>query len=88
MGKWYFDLQGKKQDLWVWRHMSEEGMLLEISRNTFSHYLDCEADARRYGYDGLPHFRPALFRNDAGGSGYAAAINAKRTTEAPTKAPE
>jgi hypothetical protein len=57
MDKWYFDLLGPRQDIWVWRRMSESGTLIAMSSRQFSYYLDCVADAEKHGYTGPPSFR-------------------------------
>jgi hypothetical protein len=57
MDKWYFDLLGPRQDVWVWRRMSEEGVLVAMSAQQFKYYLECVADAEKHGYRGPPSFR-------------------------------
>lgn len=57
MEKWYFDLIGPGQDVWVWRRMSADGDLIAMSSRQFRYYLDCVADAERQGYTGPPSFR-------------------------------
>jgi len=83
MCKWYFDRQGSMQDVWVWRQMSNEGTLLQISKHTFHDYLTCAVDARRHGYDGRPHFRPALRREDAAANACTPAIMNARGVAGP-----
>lgn len=57
MHKWYFDLLGEKQDVWMWRVVDEHGTLVKMSTRTFRYYLDCVQNAKRAGYFGRPHFR-------------------------------
>jgi hypothetical protein len=60
MAKFFFDLLGPKQDVWVWRQVDEDGVLLAMSADTFQYYLDCVADAKQHGFDGAhPSFRSA-----------------------------
>lgn len=57
MDKWYFDLLGPRQDIWVWRRMGNDGTLVAMSSRQFNYYLDCVADAEKHGYSGSPNFR-------------------------------
>jgi hypothetical protein len=66
LSKFYFDLLGDKQDVWIWRKVDQDGVLVDMSKNTFSYYLDCVADASLHGYDGNPSFRPGTPKMQGG----------------------
>lgn len=55
--EWYFDLIGPAQDIWVWRRVDYNGIVVGMSEGTFRYYLDCVADARKCGFEGPPRFR-------------------------------
>jgi hypothetical protein len=65
---WWFDLEGEKRDMWVWRHVGPDGAVLARSESGFGYYLDAVADARHHGFSGTPKFgKPPSRRDESAG---------------------
>jgi hypothetical protein len=41
---------------WAWRRVSDTGAVVAVSSYTFRYYLECTADAKQHGWEGMPLF--------------------------------
>ena len=53
---WYFDLQGPKQDRWVWVCVAPDGSVKARCEHAFAYYLEALEDAKAHGFVGGPKF--------------------------------